>query len=107
METLRVFKPLTERGRKTPIPPAPYQKAAPGRTEGGLCYLVFLRISAKTINGKSRITIRYIVISSISGVFPPVLYRIVAEGSTRFCSFMNRFLNFFNLPTDGFNNSAI
>lgn len=72
-----------------------------------MCYLVFLRISAKTINGKSRIASKYIVISSISGVFPPVLYRIVAEGSTRFCSFMNRFLNFFNLPTDRIKNSAI
>lgn len=69
--------------------------------------MLFFKSSAKTINGKSRITIRYIVVSSISGVFPLALYRIVAEGSTRFCSFMNRFLNFFNLPTNGFYNSAI
>lgn len=69
--------------------------------------MVFFKTSAKTISGKSRSTIRYIVISSISGVFPLVLYRIVANGSTKFCSFVNHFLNILNLPTDGFNNSAI
>lgn len=47
--------------------------------------MLFFKSSAKTINGKSRIASRYIVISSISGVFPPVLYRIVAEGSTIDC----------------------
>ena len=69
--------------------------------------MLFFKSSAKTISGKSRIASSSIAISSISGVFPLVLYRIVAEGSTRFCSFMNRFFNIFNLPTDGFNNSAI
>lgn len=69
--------------------------------------MLFFKSSAKTINGKSRIASSSIAISSISGVFPPVLYRIVAEGSTRLCSFMNRFLNFFNLPTDRIKNSAI
>lgn len=69
--------------------------------------MLFFKSSAKTISGKSRIASSSIAISSISGVFPLVLYRIVAEGSTRFCSFMNRFLNFFNLPTDRIKNSAI
>ena len=69
--------------------------------------MLFFKSSAKTINGKSRIASSSIAISSISGMFPTVLYRIVAEGSTRFCSFMNRFLNFFHLPTDRIKNSVI